>query len=131
MKRPSTLIILLGLLGALMLLPGVSSTSWMKDEHLPDWDYYPVLKSGNHPVHQAKILYRTIRRCSDDSVVSAESKLVLNLPDGTRYKNYVCGSRKAELCAGDGSRDTWYDEWCEDARGAKLTLKSPSASRLQ
>jgi hypothetical protein len=83
-------------------------------------EYYPDLENKDHPVHKAALLHRSVRDCLRDTVVEPERKIVLNRPDGTRYLNYVCRTRKTEQCVGDGSRDRYYDEWCEDRGGRRI-----------
>lgn len=50
------------------------------------------------------------------------------------YCNYICRNRYEEQCILDGSFDTYYEEWCEDASGnridASATRKNSGAACL-
>lgn len=96
---------------------------------LPDERYVPEMRDPSSPIHRARVIHRTIRDCVDDAVVEPERKIQILLPDGNRYRNFACRSRKLEQCLGDGSRDRYYDERCEDEKGRAIELpNSPKRS---
>jgi hypothetical protein len=58
-------------------------------------------------------------------VVGEPQTIELKKEDGTYYCNYICRSRYEEQCFSDGTFDTYYDEWCEDALGQKIEVALP------
>src|SRR3989344_874965 len=69
----------------------------------------------DNPIHNAVVLHRTVKNCSDHAMTGEPQTIKLENEDGTiRYSNYLCRNRYQEQCVSDGSFDTYYDEWCED-----------------
>jgi len=93
------------------------------NDYMPNPRFYPERYKKDSPIHKAKVLHRTVRRCSDHSPVSEPQVIKIKRDDGTYYRNYVCSNRYEAQCIKDGSFDSYYDEWCEDEFGDKIDIK--------
>jgi hypothetical protein len=92
--------------------------------YMPNPRTYPEFYDRNSPIHKAVVLHRRHLNCADDSLheetMKGQEEQIIKL-DGS-YCNYICRNRKQEQCYDDGTFDTYYDEWCEDADGNKIDV---------
>jgi hypothetical protein len=95
---------------------------------LPDERFVPEQHDPASPIHRARIIHHTVRSCLNDAPVEPPRRIRVHLPDGNRYRNYACRSRKIEQCQGDGTRDRYYDERCETVEGRAIAA-GPGAPR--
>ncbi len=98
------------------------SYGWM-----PSAYSYPEYYQRSYVGHEAVILHRKHVYCSNSEPYTLmygleEQYLVLH---GERrdYCNYICRDRYHEQCILDGSFDTYYMEWCEDADGNVIEIE--------
>jgi hypothetical protein len=96
---------------------------------VPNPNTYPEYYDQNNPIHKAVILHRRHLNCQDDTPyqpsMNGQYEQVIRLVDengNVLYSNYICRNRKQEQCYEDGSFDTYYDEWCEDAQGNRIEV---------
>ncbi len=94
---------------------------------MPSRYSYPEYYNRTNPIHQAVILYRTSKYCGTNEVIKKEV-IQLHTPERD-YCNYICRNRQYEQCILDGSFDTYYDEWCEDANGNRIIPKAATETK--
>ena len=99
-----------------------TSAKTTNSDAVPNAARYPEVSDPNSPIHKAVTLHRTVKSCADDAVTKPEEVIALQRPDGTRYENAICRSRKVEQCNGVDANGEYYDEWCEDATGSRIPL---------
>ncbi len=96
--------------------------------YMPNPKAYPDFFDRKNPIHKAVVLHRRHLNCADDSSYEPamkgekEQRIVIHTVERD-YCNYLCRNRKEEQCYKDGSFDTYYDEWCEDADGQRIEIK--------
>ena len=97
--------------------------------YLPNPNAYPEFYDRNNPIHKATVIHRTVRNCSDHSVVGEPQVWPLITEDGTHYCNYICTNRYQAQCIKDGTFDTYYDEWCEDVNGERIEVEEKTTNQ--
>jgi|CXWL01.1.fsa_nt_gi hypothetical protein len=75
-------------------------------------DFWRRLESG-----ETFILHRVIRDCVTDKALpekmEGRREIVWKIGAKIGYVNAACQARKEEQCVLDGTKDQYYDEWCE------------------